>query len=603
MMRSSQASILYAAPLLGLTALSACGSESESDIADRAGKIALAPGGNALWSRSAPHRAATAGARAGDSERTLLPPTWPDRPQRLQPLGRNVQVNDPALDDIEVFFTDPPTRPFLNVTQSETSIAARGMDIVVAYNSSAGIEVVQADDTLETERWLFGGFSSSHDGGRTWVSGFFPPLPGSVSTFGDPVVRVDRRGIFNFVQLGADALGQTNIQFNRSLDAGRTWGETVPVAQDQGADKPWLAVGPDPADRRRDNLYVTWSSYQPPEAPERIELRLARSTDGGETWTSSVIFAPEPDPDPARPQQALQFSNPYVDPADGRLYVPFLHWSFADADFVRVLVSDDAGETFRFLEINPGAPDPTLLPAVQPGELIDCGDTGGTRLSITDGPPRTGRFGLPTYIHASRVITQPTFAARGGVLYLAWSASTSEMRGERDAGSNILLIRSLDGGETWTRPLVVAAASEEDIEHVLPALTIGRDSSEVHVVYYTQHRDGSIDVDMASSFDTGESFGAEDRRRVTDTSFRLSPTNIPLDVPFDEHYPTTNFDRLVAPCYNLGEYLDVTSARSNVYAAWGDLRNPITEPVHPADPISGETHSQADVFFQAFRAR
>ncbi|AUX40972.1 uncharacterized protein SOCE26_023740 [Sorangium cellulosum] len=603
-MRSSQASILYLAPLLGLPALSACGSEPESDVAHRGGRVALAPGGAPLLSRHAPHRAMAYSARAGDADRTLLPPSWPERPPRLRPLGRNVQVNDPALDDIEVFPTDPPTRPFLNVTQSETSIAARGMDIVVAYNSSAGVEVVQVDNTLATERSLFAGYSTSNDGGRTWVSGFFPPLPGSNTTLGDPVVRVDSRGIFHFVQLGADALGQRSIQANRSLDGGRTWTEAVPVAQDEGADKPWLAVGPDPADRRRDNLYVTWSSYQPPAAPERIELRFARSTDGGETWASRVLFAPEPDPeDPARPQQAVHFTNPYVDPADGRLYVPFLHRSFADADFIRVLVSDDAGESFRFLEINPGAPDPTLLPAVQPGELIDCGNTGDTRLAITDGTPRMGRFGLPTYTHASRVITQPTFAARGGVLYLAWSASTSETRGERDAGSNILLIRSLDRGETWTRPLPIATASDEDIEHVLPALTVGKDSSDVHVVYYTQHRDGSLDVDMASSFDGGESFEAGGRRRVTTSSFRLSPTNIPLDVPFGENYPTTNFDRLVPPCFNLGEYLDVTSWRSNVYAAWGDLRNLITEPVHPASPISGDTHSQADVFFQAFRAR
>jgi len=35
-----------------------------------------------------------------------------------------------------------------------------------------------------------------------------------------------------------------------------------------------------------------------------------------------------------------------------------------------------------------------------------------------------------------------------------------------------------------------------------------------------------------------------------------------------------------------------------VYAVWGDNRNPVTEPINPLDPISGQTHAQADNFFQ-----
>ena len=44
--------------------------------------------------------------------------------------------------------------------------------------------------------------------------------------------------------------------------------------------------------------------------------------------------------------------------------------------------SFDAGETFSFLTFNvPGAPSPTLLPVVMPGELIDMGSGGeGTDL-------------------------------------------------------------------------------------------------------------------------------------------------------------------------------------------------------------------------------
>ncbi|MDC0677011.1 sialidase family protein [Sorangium atrum] len=610
-MRSLRANIVYIAPLFAaLTALSACSQGPELDMAplaeghDRAlGSVVKS--GVALSTRAAGLGAPATledRARATIAERPMA--LWSEYAPPIRTIGENVQVNDPALDKIYKFRTNPPTRPFVLVTQSETSIAAHDHNIVVAYNTSAGVTPVLVDNTIVPKTFFGSGFSTSNDGGVTWKSGFIPPLPGSTTTLGDPVVREDRRGVFHFAGLTADAEGRLGVQANRSTDGGRTWSEAVLVAQDDGADKSWLAVGPDPVRRRRDNLYVTWTSYQPPEAPVRTELRFARSTDGGETWTSKVVFAPEANPDPTLPQNAIQFTNPVVDRHDGTLYLPFLQYSGSDADFIRMLVSRDAGETFEFVEFNlAGAPDPTLLPVVQPGELIDCGNVGGPRLAITDGPRRRGRFGLPTYVHASRLIVQPTLAVRRGIVYLAWSASTSEIFGEAGSGSNVFLIRSDDRGRTWTSPIPVTSGAGENIHHVLPAVTIGKRRSDVHIVYYTQNRDRSVDVEMASSFEYGESFGEGDRQQVTDTSFRLSPTNIPLDVPVGANYPTTNFDRVVAPCYNLGEYLDVTSERQRLYSAWGDLRNLITEPRSPADPIAGQTHSQADVFFQAFKAR
>ncbi|WP_437720359.1 hypothetical protein [Sorangium sp. So ce861] len=611
-MRSSRSNIVRLAPLLAaLPALPACSQEPELDVAPLAETRDLALGtvmknGVPLSTRDASLSAPTT---IADRERATLAARavryhWPEYAPSIQTIGENVQVNDPALDRIHVLRTDPPTRPFVNVTQSETSIAAHERNIVVAYNTSAGVEPVVEGGAVVFQRVFFSGFSTSNDGGVTWESGFIPPLPGSTRTLGDPVVRSDRRGVFHFAGLTQDAAGQGGVQANRSTDGGRTWSDAVFVAQDNGADKSWLAVGPDPVRRRRDNLYVTWTSFQPPEAPVRTELRFARSTDGGVTWTSKVVFAPEVETEPVPLQDQIQFTNPFVDPGDGTLYLPFLHFSGSDADFIRMLVSRDAGETFEFVEFNlPGAPDPTLLPVVQPGERIDCGDAGGVRLAITDGPRRTGRGGLPTYVHASRLIVQPTLAARGGVVYLAWSASTSETVGEADSGSNIFLIRSDDRGRSWTLPIPVTSTTGENIHHVLPAVTVGQEPSHVHIVYYTQNRDRSVDVEMASSFERGASFGDGDRQHVTDTSFRLAPTNIPLDPPVDDDFLTTNFDRVVRPCYSLGEYLDVTSERRRLYSAWGDLRNLIREPRHPENPISGRRHSQADVFFQAFRAR
>jgi hypothetical protein len=140
------------------------------------------------------------------------------------------------------------------------------------------------------------------------------------------------------------------------------------------------------------------------------------------------------------------------------------------------------------------------------------------------------------------------------------------------------------------------------IHHVLPSLAIDPDLNDVHVVYYTQHADGTIDVDMANSHDRGVSFPADRTLRVTSTSAALAPTNNPIPTGANP-FATTNYDRLIVPCYSLGEYLSVKSINGRQHVLWGDLRNSITEPVNPLSPLSGVTHSQQDVFYQSVKAQ
>jgi hypothetical protein len=241
----------------------------------------------------------------------------------------NVQVNDPALDNIQTF---PGTRPFEESTQSETSVASVGRDVVVGYNSSAGEPIVRIGTGLFATHIFLSGFSTSHDGGRTWASGFVPPPVGSLLTFGDPSVGVDRRGNFYYAGLGGDAVGNSVIMVNKSTTRGSSWGPGVIAATDNGADKDWLAIGPDPFTPGRDNLYVTWTRF----SATGSEAMLSRSIDGGATWTTKSIFKPV---GTAILSSQIQFTNPVVDQSNGRLYVPLLHFTNIDADLVRVLVS------------------------------------------------------------------------------------------------------------------------------------------------------------------------------------------------------------------------------------------------------------------------
>lgn len=537
------------------------------------------------------------------------------RDEDENPLGGpNVQVNNPALDNTQIF---PGFRPFLHFTQSETTVAAHGHNIVVSYNNSAGIKLALAPSGTVAffTQILLSGYSFSNDGGKTWTSGFVPAAPGvGPVTFGDGVVAVDRRGNFYYASLGLTADGHGSVTVNKSTDDGRTFGPGVIAGVDDGSDKNWIAVGPAPnhPDRDndhpgrdndhpgRDNVYVTWTSF----TATGSEVAFAVSKDGGQTFQSKIIFAPGTDPDQTRPQNFIQFTNPVVDRSNGRLYIPFAQFSNVDTDFLRMLVSDDAGQTFRFANFNiPGAPDPTLIPLVDPGTLEDCGSPGGGfRLSIVQGNNiGGGRFGLPRFVQSSRLTIQPALAVEDGNVFLAYNNSDSPFFGDPSSGSNIFLIHSTDGGRHWSLPQQVNPRVAGEPRHVYPAIALESGGEKVDVSYYTQHLNGSVDLDLVSASQDDERLEVSDPIRVTSHSFNLTPTNIPIPTAA-QPFRTTNFDRNIVACYNLGEYVGLFNNHGTVYAVWGDNRNLVTEPTNALDPISGVTHGQADTFFQKVRS-
>ena len=497
---------------------------------------------------------------------------------------RNTQINDPNTDYILTF---PGTRPFEFSTQSETSIARAGSNLVVGFNSSAGAHVVSIGGSLFFDRIQFSGVASSQDGGKTWTSGFVPTAGGDTGTFGDPSLVADRAGNFYYASLGEQPTTFNGaLIVNKSTDGGRTFGTARVVAVDNGSDKEWLAVGRDPQNKSQDNLYLVWTSF----GTASSELRFTRSTDGGATWSAQkTIFAPV---DNGVMSSFVQFANPVVDPENGRLYVPFLHFSNSDADAVRVLVSNDGGATFSFLAFNePGAVDANAHMVVSPGTLVDCGrGAGGFRLVLRSGPNiGGGRFGLPRYTHATRLVTQPAAAVIDGTFAMAINSSTSPSFGDPASGSRIDLLFSRNGGASW-KTATVAASTAADPQHVHPAVTMD-DAGNITVAYYVQQANGDLRVDSATG-----TLGAGNvnfkRQQVSNTTFGLAPSMFPIPSATNP-FRTTNYDRIIQPCYSLGEYMSITGG-DDVRASWGDSRNPWTSPA--GSPAAG-THPQADVFF------
>jgi hypothetical protein len=499
----------------------------------------------------------------------------------------SVQVNDPNLDHIQAF---PGTRPFEFAIQSETSSASFGNTVVVGFNNSADQPIVQTPRGLAFVHRFLSAVGVSHDGGQTWTESSLPAVAGSPFTFGDPALTVDRSGNFYYASLGANAAGQSNVFVSKSGDGGNTFQTGVTVALDPGADKEWIASGPDPLNPSRDNVYVTWTSFKAASS----QLMLGTSRDGGQTFSISTLFAPV---DNGVESSFIQFSNPIVDRSTGRLYVPFLHGGDGSADYIKVLISDDGGQTFHFSNFNaPGAPEPTAFPVVTPGTLADCGVNGGFRTVLHSGPDLGGgRFGLPVFRNATRLITQPGTVATAGKVFLVFNASNSPNFGDPNSTSAIDLLVSPNGGGTWQGPFTIAAATAAQPQHVHPTVSVDQAGAQVTMGYYAQLASGQLQV-FATTANVGGA-GQNVNLNVGKTAavspaFDLIPSNNP--VPALGANITTNFDRTIRPCYDIGEYMSSTrSIDDRTVLSWGDNRNSWTSP--PTSPAAG-THSQPDVF-------
>jgi hypothetical protein len=158
---------------------------------------------------------------------------------------------------------------------------------VEPHTYAYGSTIVSA---FQVARWYSGGgadigFSTSTDGGKTWVHGYLPGLTknykgGSFYTASDPAVVYDaKHGLWmiNYLPITTDE-DAVDVGVSTSTD-GIHWSDPVLVDQSGVDDKNWITCDNTSSSPYYGNCYVEWDL-----GFSTGQIQMSVSSDGGQTW-------------------------------------------------------------------------------------------------------------------------------------------------------------------------------------------------------------------------------------------------------------------------------------------------------------------------------
>jgi hypothetical protein len=208
-------------------------------------------------------------------------------------IPANVRANNPTGDQGSVSQAAD--------TQSETGLAVRGNDVVVAWNDSKGLRnLPPPNPTLTT----ISSFAYSTNGGTSFTDGGnVPLLTPTDQPFGDCTLGVDASGNFYMACIYVGSTQDVAVYRGTFTGSSFAWQPPVMAASGVGGalDKPYLTV--DPANG---NVYVSYTRFVGGTA--RIEV--VRGLALGTSWNAPVVLE----------TSGVQGSRPIVGP-EGNLYV------------------------------------------------------------------------------------------------------------------------------------------------------------------------------------------------------------------------------------------------------------------------------------------
>lgn len=339
-------------------------------------------------------------------------------------------------------------------------------------------------------------FSRSTDGGLTWERKVrVNSISGSADLQATPGLAIGGEGTL-YVSWVDHRNDKAEIFFARSNNQGLSWSVNVRVSnEDTGAGQyaPSLAVGQ--STTSSDVLYIAWEDH----SGSLPNIRMARSTNQGRTWSSSSAIASDPDDAAEGPQLTVgengmvycvwcQLSDEAYSIAFSRSTDYGKHWN----DTVTINDNNASAETPVLALGNDG----NLYAAwadyrnedtdIFMSSSTDGGETWSANVRVNN-DPGTADQSLPILRTGSLTDT----------VYLAW-------HDQRNGESEIYFARSLNGGQTWT-PNVEVSNSSSTTEDDTLSLVVSQDH-QLAMAWSGTSSDEQSAIYTSSSLDDGQTW-------------------------------------------------------------------------------------------------
>jgi hypothetical protein len=279
------------------------------------------------------------------------------------------------------------------------------------------------------------GWATSTDNGATWTHGFMPKTtvyatpPGPWDRISDPAIAYDPKHDV-WIAEGLTLLGATgeDVIVNRSTDGGLTWQNPVTAAHNPGTFfyKSWIGCDTWSASPNYGNCYVEWD-----DAGAGDVMKMARSTDGGMTWTASTV------------SNGFGLGGQPLALPNGTVVVPFLGGG------IQALVSTDGGKTYTTSNV---------------ASESDHGPAGGIR----------AEYALPS-----------AEVDAAGKVYVVWH----DCRFRSGCSSNDIVMSTSTNGKTWSSVVRIPIdATNSGVDHFIPGIGVDRStqggSAHLALTYY-----------------------------------------------------------------------------------------------------------------------
>jgi hypothetical protein len=264
--------------------------------------------------------------------------------------------------------------------------------------------------------------------------------------------------------------GYEAMAVSRTDDRGAHWtAPTIvsPQSQTTFSDKEQIWADNAASSPYFGNVYVCWADYRSNSQGNALPtpLKVARSTDGGDSWTVKQVSPAADNGINSQPDGCTVRTD-----SKGTVFV-FGIATRGGQTYTAMYRSTDSGEHWRGPTLvapvtEPGIFDPVLGRPVMDG-------IAGARVDLAAGPSVDIANGAPTGADATDLIM------------MTWADGRDGLNHEK-----LMMTVSRDGGDTWSAPSAVATRVGDRPIYTAPALSPdGKDAYVVYNAYTTPYRD------------------------------------------------------------------------------------------------------------------